>query len=102
MSLPFTILQNLGSAVNFGAAGSAYTTESTVTLASAANYTVPAGYQFVTGDGTGAQLQYSPNSGTTWRQVNANGYGGDCYSDGYNWRVHNNATTAITIYVFSI
>lgn len=95
------ILTNVG-LVNFGAPESLYGSETAVTITSAGNWTVPSGYAFVTGDGTAAQLQYSPNSSTTWRQVAATGYCGDCFSDGFAWRVHNNATTAITIWYFSL
>lgn len=95
------ILVNVG-LVNFGAPESLYQTEVTQTIASAGNFTVPSGYQFITGDGTAAQLQYTPNSTTTYRQVASTGYGGGVYSDGQCWRVHNSATTAITIWYFTL
>lgn len=91
------ILANVGQ-VNFGQPESLYATESAVTIASAGNYTIPSGYFFIAGDGTAAKLQYSPNSSTTWRQMTATGYCGTGYSDGFNWRVNNSATTAITIW----
>lgn len=104
MALPFKILPNVGAA-NFGTAGSAYTAETAVSIASAGTWTVPYGYQFIVGDGTAAQLQYTAtaaNSTPTYRQTNSTGYCGDCYSDGVSWRVKNSATTAITIWYFSV
>lgn len=95
------ILTDVGQ-VNFGTPVSLYQTETAVTIVSAGNFTVPSGYIYITGDGTAAQLQYSPNSGSTYRQFNSTGYGGTVDSDGYNWRVHNSATTSITIWWFSI
>lgn len=98
------ILTNVG-AVNFGAPESLYQSEITQTIASAGNFVIPSGYQYVTGDGTAAQLQYSPNAGNatpTWRQFNSTGYCGPVDTDGQSWRVHNNATTAITIWYFTL
>lgn len=104
MALPFKILPNVG-AVNFGAAGSAYTAYTAVTIASKATWLVPFGYQYIVGDGTAAGLQVSATAGNatpTWSQVNTTGYCGDVYSDGNSWRVSNNATTAIVINYFSV
>ena len=88
--------------VNFGAPESLYQSEKSQTIASAGNFTIPSGAQFVVPDGTAGQIQYSPDSSTTWRQIHSTGFGGLVYSDGYNWRVHNNATTAITIHYFTL
>lgn len=104
MALPFKILQNIG-AVNFGQPESAYTAETAVTIASAGNWIVPAGYQVIAGDGAAAQLQYTATGANVtpiWRQLNNTGYCGDVYSDGVNFRVLNSATTAITIRYFSV
>lgn len=104
MSIPLKILLNTG-AVNFGQPTSPFTAVTTQTIASAGNWTIPAGYQFIIGDGTAAQLQISSNAANatpTWTQAAPNGYPGDTYSDGQSFRVHNSATTAITIQYFAL
>lgn len=88
--------------VNFGAAGSLFSSETAVTLASAATTLMPAGTWYVTGDGTALQVEYSPDSSSTWRQFYASGYGGFVDSDGYNWRLNNSASTAITCWYFTM
>ena len=96
------LLVNTGSIISFGSPVSLYASETSVSIASAGNWTVPVGAVYITGDGTAAQLQYTPNSTTTYRQFAPTGYCGIVESDGQAWRVHNSATTGITIWYFNL
>lgn len=88
---------NGGAAIAFGQPESLYQTYTAVTIASAGNWTIPAGYNLIVGDGTSAKQEVAADT-STWVQMAATGYCSPVVSDGYNFRVTNSATTAITIH----
>lgn len=87
MALPITVAEQ----VNFGADGSAFNAEGTsITTASSATV-LTVGWWMVL-NGAHNTVQYSPDSGTTWRTLIGDSVGGLVYSDGYNVRIENDAT----------
>ena len=86
-----------GAAIAFGSPESLYQTYTAVTIASAGNWIIPAGYNLIVGDGTAAKQEVAADT-STWVQMAATGYAYPVVSDGYNFRILNSATTAITIH----
>lgn len=91
----------LGVQLSFGNAGCPYKAEQSVVLAANANQTIA--NSVGAGDSAFASLpgwfmvlpsandvvQYSPDGGTTWRDIIPSSGFGYVYSDGFNFRIHN-------------
>lgn len=93
----------LNQQLNFGAAAAPFGTETAVALTTSQVVTLSQGVWVVSlgwggGPARAAAVQYSPDSGTTWRNVYCAGEGvapagGQIYSDGFNVRITGGAAT---------
>lgn len=84
---------------NFGTTLSLFTSELTHAFAGAGDFTLPQGVLFIPAQAN-VTIEYTPDSGTTWKSFGAAGAGGMVVSDGYNWRVA--ASAALTFTYFGI
>ena len=78
----------IGTQQNFGAAGSFYSVETTVQLAGAANVVLARGLWMVACSANDV-VEYTPDSGTTFRTLIPAMSGGMVYADGFNVRIRN-------------
>ena len=91
--------------LNFGAVASPFSSETAVLLTTTQIVTLSQGVWMVKLGGSAggaATLEYSPDSGTTWRVLNRGGAdassspGAVVYSDGFNVRIANNTSVSTT------
>lgn len=72
--------------------GSAFGAEVNVGWGGAGSYVLPAG-EWLVQAATGVKVQYSPDAGSTWRDLTPTATGGVFYSDGFNVRLNNSGGT---------
>lgn len=81
----------------FGTNTSPFGTENTTPTTASAVTVLPAGWWMVL-NGAQNTVEYSPNSGTTWRTLIAASVGGLVWSDGENVQIANTSTGGTSSY----
>lgn len=82
----------LGQQLTFGVTGCAFQAEQSLSVPAATPYVLPAGFWIVEGQAN-LQVQYSPDSGSTWRILTPTTVGGFFFSDGFNVRLFSTTGT---------
>lgn len=82
------VVMQLGVQQNFGAAGCSFGSETTLQLGATLKQTLSRGLWMVACSADDL-VEYTPDSGTTFRTLIPAGSGGVVYSDGFNVRIRN-------------
>lgn len=91
------VVIGLGIQQVFGSSGCQFGAENNVTLGVSASQVLAEGMWMVA-LGSHDVVQYTPDSGTTYRTLLAAGTGGLVFSDGFNVRLDNNGTAGTATY----
>ena len=88
-------------ALRFSQIDKVFGTESTVTVTAGSTSTISKGV-FLVSLGANTKVEYSPDNGTTWRDLIPAGEGGVVISDGSNVRLNNTGTSDETSYLLPV
>ena len=88
-------------ALEFSQIKKEYGSESTVSISAGSTYTVDKGVYLVK-LGANTKCEYSPDGGTTWRELISAGGSGVIISDGSNCRLNNGGTAAEDSYLLPL
>ena len=88
-------------ALRFSQIDKVFGTESSVLIDAGATSTISKGV-FLVSLGANTKVEYSPDNGTTWRDLIPAGEGGVVISDGSNVRLNNTGTSSETSYLLPV